>query len=63
VRPSYNDLAEMIRLAGGTVLIDVPIESQLKETTNNRCLVIGAQNDLCILRPLIEKNIRKCLFN
>ena len=29
---------------------------------SSKYVVIGAQNDLCILRPFIEKKIRKCNF-
>ena len=95
VRPSYDDLDEMIRSAGGSVVRDMPSLQQLNEKYllderktvsdhdlvpppthqlltqhhldhsihslfqgfTNKYVVIGAQNDLCILRPLIERNI------
>jgi PAX-interacting protein 1 len=65
VAPSYSDLEEMIKSADGIVLTDVPQIQQFYETfhddrktgLNSRYVVIGAQNDLCILRPFIEKKI------
>jgi hypothetical protein len=70
VRPSYADLEEMVRSAGGIVVRDVPTLQQFHEPflddrktgLTSRYVVIGSQNDLCILKPFVERKIRK-LFN
>ena len=89
VRPSYNDLEEMIKSAGGTVMRDVPninnfyekfidekktvstkhwricliidLKFRLKKGLTSKYIVIGSQNDLPILKPLIEKKIRNLI--
>jgi hypothetical protein len=69
VRPSYADLEEMVRSAGGIVVRDVPTLQQFHEPfiddrktgLTSRYVVIGSQNDLCILKPFVEKKIRKLI--
>ncbi len=66
VRPTYKDMEEMIKSAGGTVLRDVPKLTNFTEPFTNesnpelksKYIVIGSQNDICILKPFLEKNIR-----
>lgn len=65
VRPSYADLSEMIKSAGGSVLTDAhrvqyfqePFTDDNKTGLSSKHVVIGSQKDLTILRPFIDKRI------
>ena len=71
VRPTYKDMEEMIKSAGGAVLRDVPKLTNFTEPftdesnpeLKSKYIVIGSQNDICILKPFLEKNIRIYNYN
>ena len=87
VRPSHQDLSEMIKSAGGNVLIDAQRVQHFQEPFNDlnktvtiihtftsvtillikrvflkgltsKCVVIGSQKDISILKPFIDRKIR-----
>ncbi|CAF0879757.1 unnamed protein product [Brachionus calyciflorus] len=65
VKPSYQDLVDMIKSAGGTVTNDVPnlqminepFRDENKTNLKSKYVIVGSQSDLCILKPFIEKKI------
>ncbi|RNA00045.1 PAX-interacting 1 [Brachionus plicatilis] len=65
VRPSYQDLTDMINAAGGSVTNDIPtlpmihepFIDEFKTNLKSKYVIVGSQADLCILKPFIEKKI------
>jgi hypothetical protein len=58
VRPSINELEEIIQSGGGQVTRLVPKYEQIRENSNNLILV-STIDDLNLVKPLIEKNLSK----